>query len=120
MRGLSIQLRLGPLDRLRKGLGVLEMGPPTLLGGGLFQIDRGRFDSKGPMTGIWRRGQDSPGLIVLSEVATLFRKKGYKITKSKRGKSDDVRFRCNLGDYYVELILVTEGHAEQLLSEIHP
>jgi hypothetical protein len=84
------------------------MGPPTLLGGGTFEIDEGSIVPLEGRSRIWRRHRDAAAFAILSAIVLELQGSGFESTKVRRGKPDDVRCKCTLGSAHVDLILVAE------------
>lgn len=90
------------------------MGAPNLLGGGLLRIKCDAISAYSVATRSSRH--NSHGFVVLAAIAEKLQNAGYETTKPKRGKPDDVRLRCRFDDHYVELMLITEEEAGDVVT----
>jgi len=85
---------------------------PTLLGGGLFEVDE-QSAVFGQDSSFGRPRPDPAAFAILSVVVAEFRRAGYSTANVRRGKPDDARCRCSLSDGgYIEVILVAERGSE--------
>ena len=85
-------------------------------GGGAFAVDE-RLALVQQRPGFWQQRPDPAAFAILSVFVAEFRSAGYKTSRVRRGKPDDVRCRCTLSDGgYIEMILIAEGGSGSLQS----
>ena len=85
-------------------------------GGGAFAVDE-RLALVQQRPGFWQQRPDPAAFAILSVFVAEFRSAGYKTSRVRRGKPDDVRCRRTFsGGGYIEVILIAESSPGTLRS----
>jgi hypothetical protein len=88
------------------------MGAPLLLGGAYFEI----ISSSIPLGGVLPNGKvlrTDVAYSIASSITVELRNRGCNVTRLKRGKPDDARFRCLFANSYIDVILIAQECGEE-------